>query len=110
MKPGLIDPTRPDVDANRVPLPERKAPKSYQKHRDHTASQIALSSPRPPLSDLESALSSSSEDTSAPSSVGDRRTSTEILVDRLLIVATNGARALERGASTNFEDWDPVPY
>ena len=109
------------MDANRVPLPAKRPRGPNKKRRDHSAG--AAAEPQGPstlpvdartapvsrstgLSDLDSSLNSSSaDDTPAPSSARKRRTSTEILADRLLIVATQGARALEPGASTDFEEW-----
>ena len=105
--PGLIDPTGPDVDANRVPLPDSGDRKLNRKLRDeaYTAQGPSTASPSH-LSEVESTPESSTADHAPePSSAINRRTSTDILADRLLIVATHGARALEPGASTNFEEW-----
>ena len=105
--PGLIDPTGPDVEANRVPLPDPKARKVNRQLRNaaYTAQGPSTASDFH-LSEVESSSESSTADHAPePTSTSNRRTSTDILADRLLIVATQGARALEPGASTNFEEW-----
>ncbi|KAL8796515.1 MAG: hypothetical protein Q9195_001189 [Heterodermia aff. obscurata] len=135
--PGLIDLTGPDVETNRVPLPNAQSRKIDRALRDSLASENGKSPQEsagpavepyaptnPPTnaqtasdslsydaSDVESSLSSifSARRTPEPSSPRRRRTSTEILADRLLIVATKGARSLAPGASTNFEEWSPEP-
>lgn len=94
--PGLIDPMGPDVEANRVPLPNFRKPYN-KKAKDGKASKKSVS-------ESSGGDSSTDDDTPEPSSARGR-TSTEILADRLLIVATQGARALEPGASTDFEEW-----
>ena len=95
--PGLIDPTGPDVEANRVPLPNFRKP-YYRKDKEGRTSKQSVG-------ESSGSDSSTDEDTPEPSSARKRRTSTEILADRLLIVATQGARALEPGASSDFDEW-----
>ena len=58
------------------------------------------------MSDLGSSLDHTPEPSPAATN---SRTPVDFLADRLLIAASKGVRALEPGASTNFEDWSPSP-
>ncbi|CAF9921038.1 MAG: hypothetical protein HETSPECPRED_004414 [Heterodermia speciosa] len=107
--PGLIDPTGPDVAANRVPVPDTSR-KPYNKAGGPSNlaanTQNSSVSPLSSMSDLGSSLEHTPE---PPPAARDQRNPVDFLADRLLIAASKGVRALEPGASTNFEDWSPSP-
>lgn len=105
--PGLIDPNGPDTPANRVRLPfeakrkprRRKAPATLGLISDDDDDNAEANTPQP---QSPPPATSTSKNRRPPL---DPRSETAIKAHRLLIVGTKGKRALEPGASTNYEDW-----